>query len=249
MRFASLLALVGLALAATPAWATPPATPRPSVVQPVRPPEVHPIQVTTAPPATIHLVTASLPRIPRPAPRSAATAPTMTAPQLFTGVRALLGSLKDRNITLGVASRRADIVGLVTKLGLGALLPAESVVASIHALADKPGADAKTTIYFGDKPEDVRAARAAGMTAVGISHGNPSTEKALHDAGASTVIMRVRSSAAGRCSEVSSASASSEASSIVCTGRPLVERANSWGRSVARRRPGVVLGRVTRGCR
>ena len=213
MRFASLLAFVGLTLAATPAWATPPTAPRPPVVQPVRPPEVHPIQVTTAPPAALHL--ASMPSVTRlpsqratPKHQEATTTPGhVEAPKLFTGVRALLGSLKNRNIAFGVASnnKRAYVVGLVDKLGLGDLLPAKDVVASdwgetyaskpsptiLQVLAAKQGTDPKTTIYFGDKPDDVRAARAAGMIGIGISHGDAAVEKEFHDAGASMVITKI----------------------------------------------------------
>lgn len=216
MRFASLLALVASMTLATTAGATPPTAPtvhappvvRP-VIQPARPPEVRPIQVTIAPPAEIHLTTAaSLPRAPRPAVKSQAPAtPAALAPQLYTGVRALLGSLKERNIAFGVASnnKRAYVVGLVSKLGLGDLLPAEHVVASdwgetyeskpspkiLQVLAAKQGTDPKTTIYFGDKPDDVRAARAAGMIGVGITHGDPAAEKEFRDAGASMVITKI----------------------------------------------------------
>lgn len=217
MRFASLLALVASMTLAVTAGATPPnAPPAPhaavvrAAVQPVRPPEVHSIQVTTAPPSEIHLVTATSSARPTARPTAkpqATTAAHLEAPQLFTGVRALLGSLKERNIAFGVASnnKRAYVIGLVEKLGLGDLLPTEHVVASdwgdtypnkpspkiLQVLAAKQGTDPKTTIYFGDRPDDVRAARAAGMIGIGISHGDPAVEKEFHDVGASMVITKI----------------------------------------------------------
>ena len=143
MRFASLLALVASMTLAATAGATPPnapvaTTPHATVVRPVappvRPPEVHAIQVMTTAPAEIRLTTApssvSAHVATRQPPRT--PAPTVPSPQLYNGVRSLLGSLKERNITFGVASnnKRAYVVGLVDKLGLGDLLPTDHVVAS-----------------------------------------------------------------------------------------------------------------------
>lgn len=176
-------------------------TPPPVVQHEVRPPEVHPIQLTQRP-NELHLAPIRTTAKPHAQP-----AIDLPAPQLYTGVRPLLDGLKERHIAFGVASnnRKDVVVGLASKLGLGDLLTPDNIVAAnfgrtypskpspkiLEVLAEQQGTDPKSTIYFGDKPDDVRAARAAGMIAVGISHGDAATEKKFQEIGASLVITKI----------------------------------------------------------
>lgn len=105
------------------------------------------------------------------------------ATQPFPGTVEALGRLRAGGVRIGVATSKArvrvDLEG--GRTGLAALVDAivsgddverakpdpEAVVKAIELL----GADPAATLYVGDGPNDVRAARGAGAIAVGVSYG------------------------------------------------------------------------------
>lgn len=106
---------------------------------------------------------------------------TTASAHVKPGVFELLGILRDRGIALGIATgnvqRGAEIklerLGLLQYFGFGAYgsdAPDREAIVKL-ALARAPAVDGATVVYVGDTPADIRAARAASMTAVAVATG------------------------------------------------------------------------------
>lgn len=98
----------------------------------------------------------------------------------FPGIRALLEGLQAQGYTLGVVTSKKRLHAQATVDGLGYAPFLSLVVAEEDTPRHKPAPDplwyalaqlnapAETALYVGDNPDDVIAARAAGMAAVAV---------------------------------------------------------------------------------
>jgi phosphoglycolate phosphatase len=117
----------------------------------------------------------------------------------YAGVPELLRALRDAGLALAVLSNKADGP---TRLIVAALFADDAFAAVAGARPEVPlkpdpagalliaaslGLDPRRVLYVGDSPTDVRTARAAGMTPVGVSWGFRTRDE-LAEAGASTVL-------------------------------------------------------------
>jgi len=121
------------------------------------------------------------------------------APRPLAGARSLLRALDRRGTTWAIAtsSRREQVATSIAALELTA---EPRVVDGSHVEHAKPAPDllllaarelgvaAEECWYVGDSTWDMRAAVAAGMTAVGVLAGSAVDEAALRDAGAAVVV-------------------------------------------------------------
>ncbi len=112
----------------------------------------------------------------------------------FDGIEATLDALRARGQRLGIvtAKRRATVELAFARLPLAHLF--ETVVggdetqrhkpdpAPLHLALERLGARASEAAYVGDSPYDMRAARAGGLYAVGVTWGGIHDRAALADA-------------------------------------------------------------------
>jgi pyrophosphatase PpaX len=112
----------------------------------------------------------------------------------FDGIEATLDALRGRGHRLGIvtAKRRATVELAFARLPLAHLF--ETVVggdetdrhkpdpAPLHLALERLGAEASEAAYVGDSPYDMRAARAGGLYAVGVTWGGIHERGALADA-------------------------------------------------------------------
>ena len=103
--------------------------------------------------------------------------------QTYPGMDALVARLADAGVPMGVAtSRRRDTAeALLDAAGLSAHLPLlvgledtadhKPDAAPLLLAADKLGIESGEAVYVGDAVVDLQAARAAGMTGVGVTWG------------------------------------------------------------------------------
>lgn len=124
-------------------------------------------------------------------------------PRPLPGAQDLLARLNDANVTWAVAtsSRAEQVTASVRALGLR---HAPRIVDGSHVEHAKPAPDLllrgahelgvvpEATWYVGDATWDMRAARAAGMRAIGILAGAAVGERDLRDAGADVVLPTLR---------------------------------------------------------
>lgn len=102
----------------------------------------------------------------------------------YPGVEAMLGALRDRGCKLGILSNKFDggvqfivkkcLDGTVDAVhGEGGLLnfPRKPDPAGLLATIEELGSTSERTVYVGDSPGDIHAARNAGCYAVGVSWG------------------------------------------------------------------------------
>jgi phosphoglycolate phosphatase len=118
---------------------------------------------------------------------------------LYPGVTGLLRALRDAGLALAVLSNKADAP---TRRIVAALFADDTFAAVAGAQPDVPlkpdpagallaaaslGLEPGRMLYVGDSPTDMRTARAAGMTPVGVSWGFRTRDE-LAEAGASAVL-------------------------------------------------------------
>ena len=116
---------------------------------------------------------------------------------LMDGVEALIEALRDRGVTLaiGTSGPRANMVVTVEECGLEGCFAAIAALEDVRrgkpdpevflAAARMAGVDPRSSVVFEDAPVGVRAAKAAGMFAVGVTSSRPA--EALREAGADEV--------------------------------------------------------------
>ncbi len=121
------------------------------------------------------------------------------SPRALPGVHAVLERLPDRGLpwVIATSSRAAQVKGSVAALDLG---HAPKIVDGSHVQHAKPAPDLlllaaeklgvapERCWAVGDATWDVRAAVAAGMTAIGVTAGSAVSREALLEAGAAAVI-------------------------------------------------------------
>src|SRR5581483_2104555 len=108
---------------------------------------------------------------------------------VFPGVRELLGSLKERGVSLGLVSNKPHEFTLITLEKLD-LMKFFSVALGADATSNKKphpeplltalqrmGATPQEAVMIGDSPVDIQAARAAGMLVGVVEHGFVPREK------------------------------------------------------------------------
>jgi len=122
-----------------------------------------------------------------------------TAPRALPGVHAVLEALSEQRLpwVIATSSRAAQVKASVAALGLAA---PPTIVDGSHVKHAKPAPDLlllaasrlgvapERCWAVGDATWDVRAAVAAGMTAVAVTAGSAVSREALLEAGAATVI-------------------------------------------------------------
>ena len=120
-------------------------------------------------------------------------------PRPLPGARELLRDLDERGLTWAIAtsSRRDQVTASIAALGLaeepgivdGSRVERAKPAPDLLLLgARELGADPDACWYVGDSTWDMRAARAAGMVAIGVLAGAAVDEAALRDAGAASVV-------------------------------------------------------------
>jgi HAD superfamily hydrolase (TIGR01509 family) len=120
-------------------------------------------------------------------------------PRRLPGARELLERLDAAGVTWAIAtsSRPEQVVASVGALGLdhaprivdGSTVEHAKPAPDLLLLAARTlGVDPRATWYAGDSTWDMRAAKAAGMRAIGVLAGAAVDEGALRDAGADVVI-------------------------------------------------------------
>jgi HAD superfamily hydrolase (TIGR01509 family) len=124
-------------------------------------------------------------------------------PRPLPGARELLRSLDERGLTWAIAtsSRRDQVTASIAALGVGR---EPRIVDGSHVERAKPAPDLLLLgarelgvapdgcWYVGDSTWDMRAARAAGMAAIGVLAGAAVDDAALRDAGATLVVPSLR---------------------------------------------------------
>jgi pyrophosphatase PpaX len=127
-------------------------------------------------------------------------APLHSELQAFPGMLELLRDLDDEGRRLGIVSaKRHDVVQLaLDALGFGDTM--DAVVGSDEAPRGKPqpdqilvalerlGADPDDTVYVGDAPFDIAAAKAAGVHAIGVTWGGIHTRERMEAEGPDAVV-------------------------------------------------------------
>ena len=127
-------------------------------------------------------------------------APLHSELQAFPGMLELLRDLDDEGRRLGIVSaKRHDVVQLaLDALGFGDTM--DAVVGSDEAPRGKPqpdqilvalerlGADPDDTVYVGDAPFDIAAAKAAGVHAIGVTGGGIHTRERMEAEGPDAVV-------------------------------------------------------------
>ena len=120
-------------------------------------------------------------------------------PRPLPGARELLRALDERGLTWAIAtsSRREQVAASIAALGLareprvvdGSRVERAKPAPDLLLLgASELGVAAEDCWCIGDSTWDMRAARAAGMVAIGVLAGAAVDEAALRDAGASLVV-------------------------------------------------------------
>jgi len=123
--------------------------------------------------------------------------------QPYAGVRELLSVLKARGFCVGIVTNKGQerakldlrSTGLLDVDALTVLIGAEHTAerkphpAPILAALDVTNRQAARTIYVGDGPHDITAARRAGVASVGVAYGYY-PEPMLRAAGADAIIAR-----------------------------------------------------------
>ena len=121
--------------------------------------------------------------------------------KLYDGVRELLERLRERGACLGVLSNKPHELTVGTLVDLGVAQMFEVVQGQIDTLPPKPdpagardvigrmGVTAAEVLYVGDTGIDMRTARAAKLTAVGVLWGFRGTEE-LRSQGAHHLVSR-----------------------------------------------------------
>jgi pyrophosphatase PpaX len=127
-------------------------------------------------------------------------APLHSELQAFPGMLELLRDLDDEGRRLGIVSaKRHDVVQLaLDALGFGDTM--DAVVGSDEAPRGKPqpdqilvalerlGDDPDDTVYVGDAPFDIAAAKAAGVHAIGVTWGGIHTRERMEAEGPDAVV-------------------------------------------------------------
>lgn len=124
-------------------------------------------------------------------------------PRPLPGVRELLRAVDERGLTWAIAtsSRREQVAASIGALGLaneprivdGSRVERAKPAPDLLLLgARELGVAPEDCWYVGDSTWDMRAARAAGMVAIGVLAGAAVDEAALRDAGASLVVATLR---------------------------------------------------------
>jgi pyrophosphatase PpaX len=127
-------------------------------------------------------------------------APLHSELQAFPGMLELLRDLDDEGRRLGIVSAKGhDVVQLaLDALGFGDTM--DAVVGSDEAPRGKPqpdqilvalerlGADPDDTVYVGDAPFDIAAAKAAGVHAIGVTWGGIHTRERMEAEGPDAVV-------------------------------------------------------------
>jgi len=105
--------------------------------------------------------------------------------RVFPGVRALVAALRRHGVrtALGTSSSRLQLAALLARAGLALAEVADAAITSDDVVASKPAPDTilaavralglpvERCAYVGDTPYDAEAARAAGVTAIGMLTG------------------------------------------------------------------------------